>query len=480
MIVGRPRLEPVDDAAPQARPAVSSASVWGPRFLAAVLAGVAACVAVGMGTALSALTMAALAMLLLGAGQPVVAALAMTCGAVLDGPAADTLQPTLAAFTGGLWRYNTIGYALGLVALAGLPSVLARRDVHTRLALALGGVMAVGLLWSPDRAHGLQLLLDVVAYFGLLFVFARIADDRECWDWIGMVGGTLGAGAGLVYAINVGHMRYTNPNVAVFVPLTGMMAVCLAFGGGTRRPARQAQLGLLAVVNLLWAFLSTSRGGLLTGVACLAFIAFQLRGGRQRLLVLGSTVAVGLLLTSMFAPLQHTAIQRFSLLFDRNSGLEARTSGRSELVVGSWEIFQTHPFGVGTGGFETAWSTLGSVGGQRRFIRAGEKFAAHAGWMRVLAENGFVGFAVLAAFVASFAVAGLGRRQPTARHLGLLAAVGLGLALVTSEFHLKGLFFVAAGVAALLDVLPRLRGRAAPFRHRLRHSVHGDPRKDVR
>ena len=110
-------------------------------------------------------------------------------------------------------------------------------------------------------------MLDVVAFFGLLFVFARVADDPECWDWIGLVGGTLGAGAGLAYVVNVGHLRYTNPNVAVFVPLTGMMAVCLAFGAGTRAPRRQPLLGGLAIVNLLWAFLSTSRGGLLTGLA---------------------------------------------------------------------------------------------------------------------------------------------------------------------------------------------------------------------
>ncbi len=453
---------------------ISSVRVWGPRFLGVVLVGLAGCVLVGMPWALSALTMTALAVLVLGAWQPVVAALAITGLAVLDGHAADTLQPTLSLLTGGLWRYNTIGYAFAVVALIGLPSVLRRRDRHTRFAQALAVVMCVGLLWSPDRLHGLQLLLDVVAFFGLLFVFTRIAHDPECWDWIGVVGGTLGAGAGLAYVVNIGHMRYTNPNVAVFVPLTGMMAICLAFGGGTRAPKRQALLGMLAVVNLLWAFLSTSRGGLLIGLACLTFIGFQAQGGRRRALILGSAVVGGLLVTSVFTPLQRTAVERFSLLFDQNAGLRTRTSGRSELVVGSWEIFRKNPFGVGTGGFEATWATLGSVGGQRRFIRAGEKFAAHAGWMRILAENGFLGFGVLAAFVGSFAVAGWARQQP-ARHLGLLATVGLALALVTSEFHLKGLFFVAAGVAALLDV--RLR-TSRPLHRRLPTLTGSAPGKD--
>ena len=408
--------------------------------------------------ALSGLTLAAVAGLLVGVRQPVVAALAMTAVAVLDGHAADTLQPTLALFTGGLWRYNTIGYTFLAVMVIGLPSVLARRDPHTRCAQALAAVMGVGLLWSPDRLHGLQLILDVVAFFGLLFVFARVANDPECWDWIGLLGGALGAGAGLAYVVNVGHMRYTNPNVAVFAPLTGMMAVCLAFGAGTRAPRRQTLLGALAIVNLLWAFLSTSRGGLLTGLAGVAFIWFQVQDGRRRALMLGGSVALALVVTAAFTPLQRTAVQRFSLLFDQRSGLEARTSGRSDLMLGSWAIFEQRPFGVGTGGFETTWATLGSVGGQRRFMRAGEKFAAHAGWMRVLAENGILGFASLAAFVASFAVAGAACRETTARNLGLLATAALALALVTSEFHLKGLFFVAAGVAALVAV------RAPPAR----------------
>ena len=70
-------------------------------------------------------------------------------------------------------------------------------------------------------------------------------------------------------------------------------------------------------------------------------------------------------------------------------------------------------------------------------------------------RTGSLGFASLAAFVASFAVAGVARRQATARNLGLLATAALALALVTSEFHLKGLFFVAAGVAAVVEVRSR-------------------------
>jgi len=413
-----------------------------------------------MNLPLSVMTVAAVGILVAWAGHPAVAALAMTAAAVLDGHAADSLQPTLSAVTGGLWRYNTIGYALALTALLGLGAVLRRGDLHSRLMQALAAVMAVTLLWSPDRANGLQLLLDVVAFFGMLCVFDRMSDDREAWYWIGITGGTLAAGAGLAYLMNRARLPSSNPNVAVFVPLTGMVAVCLAFARGALSPARQYSLAGLAIVNLLWAFLSTSRGGLLTATACFAFIILQVRSTGRRVVILAGVVLIGLLLASYFTPLQQTAVQRLSLLFDRNAALQTRTSGRSDLVKGSWEIFMRHPFGVGTGGFETTWATLGSVDGQRTFMRSGQRFAAHAGWMRMLAENGFIGFGILAAFVGSFAVAGFRRGGPTARNLGLLAAAGLGLSLVSTEYHLKGLFYLAAGVAAALRAIPPGDGAA--------------------
>ena len=429
----------------------SPAPTWGLRYVVVVLVALAGCAVVGMPMALAVLTVLMLGALVLGAGHPMLAALAMTCVAVLDGHAADSLQPALATISGGLWRYNTIGFAFALLAVVGLPATLRRPDLHSRLALALACLLAVGMVWSPDRLNGAQSVLDMVAFFGMLFVFLRIANDPEAWYWIGVVGGTLAAGASLTYLAAWPHIPFTNPNVAVFVPLTGLAAICLALACGARTPGRQYVLASLAIVNALCAFLSTSRGGLLTAAACLVFIGVQVRGHRRRALILGATVVMGIVVTSFFAPLQQTALQRLSLLVDRTAAVQTRTSGRSDLVIGSWQIFKAHPFGVGTGGFETAWATLGSVGGQRRFFRSGQRFAAHAGWMRVLAENGWIGFITLAAFVGSFASAGI-RLGPSARRLGLFATCTLGLSLVTTEFHLKGLFFLAAGVAAALPL----------------------------
>jgi hypothetical protein len=57
---------------------------------------------------------------------------------------------------------------------------------------------------------------------------------------------------------------------------------------------------------------------------------------------------------------------------------------------------------------------------------------------------------------------GIRRGGRTARHLGLLATSALGLSLTTTEFHLKGLFFLAAGVAAALRFAPQLHAEPTP------------------
>jgi hypothetical protein len=394
-----------------------------------------------------------------GRSNPVVCALAATCLVVLDAPAADFLNSPLIGsplpkLTGGLWRYNTVGYGFVFLALTGLPQLVRCRDVPTRLLQAFGVVVALGLLWSPDPALGLQVLLDVLAVFGLVAVFGSIAHDDESWYWVGLVGGSLAAGCGLLYFVNRHSIPFTNPNAFVFAPLTGLFAVCVAFARGATTARRELVLGGLAVINGLWAFLSTSRGGFLAAGVCMAFLLFEVRDVRKRaVLVVGAALLV-VAVTSAFSELGQQAAGRIAILFDSSARMRARTSGRSDLVVGAWEIFTRHPFGVGTGGFEATWATLGSVGGQRAFMHVGERFPAHAGWMKVLAEDGFVGFAVLASLTLSFALVPWRRGDRRLRNLGVLTALAFGVSLAANEFHLKGLFFLPAAVVVCLGAAP--------------------------
>ena len=427
------------------------------RFLVAVLAGLMLTTAIGPRWGLGLMTIFAVGAALVGRLNPIVGALGVTCLCVLDPMAADFLTnpidgDALGALTAGFWRYNTVGYVLAFGALTNLP-VLQRAlaIVHVRWAVGLIGTSLLGLALSRNLEIGSQLLLDIFAYFGVLTYMLRVADDGETWYWIGLVGGTLGALATPLYFSGQSGLIYTNPNVIVFTPVSALFAAWLGFIAAEHNGRRQMQLGVLAAANLLWTFLSTSRGGLITAAICALFLLLAVRSAGRRLVLVASSVVLAVVVMSSFTKLQESAVARFELLFDSSASSRLRTSGRDELARGAWEMFLRHPLGVGTGSFEATWAELGSVSGQRSFMRSGKQFAAHAGWLRVLAENGIVGFACLAGFVLSFAWVGLRQDRDRGRSLGLSVTLALATALVSTEFHLKGNFFLAASATALLS-----------------------------
>ncbi len=434
----------------------SAGGYWGPRFLAAVCAGLALTVVVGPRWGLGLMTLFAVGAALIGRLNPVVGALGVTCLCVLDPLAADFLTnpvdgDALGALTVGFWRYNTVGYVLALGALTNLPALQrALAIVHVRWATGLLGAVVLGLALSRNFVIGSQISLDFLAYFGLLSYLLRVADDSDTWYWMGAVGGTLGALATPLYFAGQSSLVYTNPNVIVFTPVAALFATWLGFITTGYDGRRQMQLGVLAATNLLWTFLSTSRGGLITAGICALFLLFAVRSAGRRVVLVASSVLLAVVVLSSFTRLQESAVARFQLLFDSSVSSRLRTSGRDELARGAVEMFTRNPIGVGTGSFEASWAELGSVNGQRTFMRSGQQFAAHAGWLRVLAENGIIGIVLLAGFVLSFAWVGLHRGRDSGRMLGLSVTLALGTALVSTEFHLKAQFFLAAGATALL------------------------------
>ncbi len=232
------------------------------------------------------------------------------------------------------------------------------------------------------------------------------------------------------------------------MPLTGLFAICLAFPF-VERPGRQARLVLLAVANLMAVFLSHSRGGMLIGLGCALFVTTSLRGFRSRLTAVVATVLLVVAASVEFTDVQQLAIHRVRKLLDPHASLTERTSGRVDLLLGGWYLFTEHPWvGVGTGGFSNAWRDLPDVEGVSRF--RSEPKAAHAGWIKTLAENGVVGGALLLAYVLSFGVIGRRVGDRSLRRLGLLTTVVLGLAFVSTEFQMKGLWFLAAGTTVFL------------------------------
>jgi len=72
--------------------------------------------------------------------------------------------------------------------------------------------------------------------------------------------------------------------------------------------------------------------------------------------------------------------------------------------------------------------------------------------MKTLAENGIPGFLLLVSYVLSFAVVGWqkSRQNPNFLILGLFVTAVFTLMLISTTLQWRGLWFLAAGVTALL------------------------------
>jgi Lipid A core - O-antigen ligase and related enzymes len=249
-----------------------------------------------------------------------------------------------------------------------------------------------------------------------------------------------------------------NPNAWAFFPLTALFAVCIALPCSFQRRRGPLVLTSLAGVLLVWVFLSGSRGSMLVAAACGAYLVFAMRGIGRRVALVAVTALALLATATQFTDLQQQSLERVRLLFDSRARLVDRTSHRSELLLGGWYIFLDNPLGVGTGGFTAVWRNMGRRDGIPAADRYREK-AVHAGWVKLLAENGVPGFALMAAFVVSFAVRGLRRPRRSMRALGLLTAAVLAMELVSTEYQSKGIWFMAAAAMAMLGSVSPLQTR---------------------
>ncbi len=403
----------------------------------------------GFQTAILALTLFGLAAAALGLLHAPLGVLGITVLCLTDAPA------RVYVMTDGLLPWNTMNYLMVLVVLAGLPTLLRFRDVHSRLLVVYALLLGFGVLISPSFGDGVQEVLTVVAAFGFLYYFARAAMSRELWYWVGANGALLTTLMGFAYYQQSAELEYLNPNAWALTLLGGVFATCLAFPATEGRPLRRAYLLGLFSMAMVWIFLSGSRGSLLIGLACSLMLLFSLPGLTLRVLAVSVAAIIGIGAASYFGDLQATATHRLDKLLNRGPAanpeltLSERTSGRSDLVIGGLYIFRHNPLGVGTGGFPYAWERLDPEAGIT-FAR-GRQFNAHSGWIKVLAENGVPATSVLLAWVLSFAVIGARNRERHRRLLGLATTCALGLALVSTEFQPKPLWFLAAGTTVLLS-----------------------------
>jgi hypothetical protein len=431
-------------------------------FVVVILAVFAATLIVDLRIALTLLTLGAFLAAVVGLRFPALGLLGLGVLCTLDAMA----RPLL--LTGGLWRWNTLNYWLLGVAMLFLPLLLRRGDARVRALAALLACLAVGLAWTPDVPNGVQQIFGAVALFGMLVYFLRAAQLRYAWYWLAIVNGVTGLVSSLAFLRQERQLPYLNENIWSHAPVLATFSKALAFAAGPLPRRRQLLLAALASANAGMVFLSGSRGNLAMTLVALAAIVLLTPSIGQNLtvLIVSGLFAIGVI--SQFPDLEARTIGRLEIMVNSQETARRRTSGRFDLALGGWYIFREHPMGAGTGAFPTRWAQLGQRKGMSSF-KVGIPMAAHAGWVKVLAENGVPGILLLTAFVSSFAVSGWRRRIWHLRVLGCATTAVIAIALLSTEFQSKSLWFMAAGATVLLSRPGAPPGRRPDRSHRSRH-----------
>ena len=348
---------------------------------------------------------------------------------------------------------SAASYRLG-AAFIEYDRLLRLTDPHSRILQLFVLLMSLQLLLTPYLADGVQDVLHVVAYFGILVYFARAVKYPRAYYWLGFVVASLVAVGSLVYYLQKDQLPYLNPNAFASFPMAGLYAICLSINYTKGSRAGRNWLFVLAALNFGLVFLSTSRGNILSGLVCLLYLLSATRSLSRSTLFLMAALSLGVLLSTRFIAEQERSVYRLEKTFDTSITLQSRTSGRNLLAQAGLDLFRANPLGIGTGAYRHEISQLD-------YLQEDER-PAHSAWVKVLAENGVIGILLLTAFVLSFTLAGFQRGGYAAITLGLMLTASLALAYISREFQSKGLWMLSAGGVVLLHkdlVLDALEGR---------------------
>lgn len=425
---------------------------WGWFIAVATICAWAAAAVVPFIASLAALAIVAAFAAALGLRYPVLGLLGIGILCALD----SLLGPLL--LRGGFLRWSTLNYWLIGVAFLFMPLLLRERNLPALFLALLFTWLAIGLGYSPNLYEGLVQMSALAVGFGLIAYFRRATQVPEIWFWMAFVVSLASALGTLAFLLAYPSAERINPNIWSDLPLAGLHAACIGLALESARRRRLA-LGVLLAVNAAWIFLSASRGAMLIASIAIVAVIAMAETPRRRAVLVGLGALVIAAAAAQFPVLAGRAIERISLSFDGSRSVRVRSSARSEIVRGGWELFRRQPgLGVGTGGFERERAALGRVDGT--YYRPGTLKAAHSAWVRVLAENGIPGVLLLGGFVVSFALTGHRLADRRVRLLGYAVSASLCIGLISTEFSSKELWFFAAGGLVLIsspDLLRRAR-----------------------
>ena len=342
----------------------------------------------------------------------------------------------------------------------------------------------LSMAWTVDVRRGAIFLGAFVLPFGLLAIgFARLPWRGKwlTWLWGGLVA------MALAFAAVGGYQWLTrdvfwNPSVKVFnayAPFFRVnsvfwdpsvygrfltVAILASLAGillGGIRGWRVA--GLYAVVCATWlglliSFSQSSFVALAVGIVVAVAVAW----GRQATLALVAVGAATVIVLVAVPQIRHELVGK------SRSELNRITSGRSKLLGEGFRIAADNPVqGVGVGGFSREYARRLGIPG-----RDPKRVASHTTPVTVLAEQGFVGVALLAWLVAAAFLAtlrGLGR--------GFTSRVSLATGIVLLAIAVHSVFYAAffedpmtwalLGLVGLVSRVPKkkpplLSGRQPP------------------
>lgn len=391
---------------------------------------------IGFETALTVLTCIGIVVMLAGLKWPGVGLLGLGMLTTLD----TLIRGFLASDS--FLPFNTFNYLLLIAMVWFLPVLVRINDVHSRLMQALLLVLGLELFFSDAKISGIMHILNAFIIFAMIAYYARAEHIDHAVYWMGIVSGLIAAVGGAVYYLQIDTLAYLNPNAWAKFPVTGIIMACLAFPVAGKFRFGRLALMLLAVVCFAWTFLSGSRGNMLIGGFGLLFLLVWERRFSWKIFMSALMVGGMVVLSAFFVEQQTYAISRLTKIFDPRYNLNQVTSGRANIAELGLQLFLRNPLGVGTGNFMSEISTVSDF--------SDSAMAAHSGWIKVLAENGVPGILLLGAFVASFAVVGLLRRNREAFLIGMLTSSILAVAFISTEFQGKNLWFLAGAAAVML------------------------------
>lgn len=373
--------------------------------------------------------------------------------------------------TGGLLRYNTLNYWLLLVMLAYIPFILRLRDFNSRALQILLLLLTLELSFSSDISRGIQDVLNIGVTFGMVVYFARALKDEISLYWLGIVSGLLSGLGGLIFFLQINSLPYANPNDWTYFQLTGLFAICVSYRYAIKYNKSRLPLLALAAINFAWIFLSASRGSLVIGMLCGAYLFLATRSITWKTMMILIAILIGVWISINFAEQRVYTISRIQLLFDPSVSDTKRTSKRSLIAEAGLRIFEKNPMGIGTGAFAEESTNTNLLATQR---------PAHSAWIKVLAENGVPGIIFLSIFILSYLIVGIRKRGEGAFLLAAFITVVFASAFVAKEFRGKSLWFLgAAGIAMLhpdemlIFVQQKLKIASIDYRQQLRKARYG-------